>query len=286
MMAEELEPVGFVSKCMGSPRSDARGLSSWRTPPAKEIAAKALRELEAARAKDVEAHERNLPQNEINKQIREKIIAVMKEAGIPDSYSERDTKSRARFPKNIRKDAGYLGDLGRNVKISDGFDSATQTYNMLKSRYDEYAKRAEQEDAKRQAEKEREAAAALERRRNDLKLAEIILRYGLSETTDWSDVLDALRQKDQRLDLAVAMSQTRGDWSEGYYRVSDAISRFVVSTPQDAEIQTDILACFNDDIDGRVFRDTTWNYSRLFSEAEDQQLSKDIQTAMENAGRD
>lgn len=285
-MAEELEPVGFVSKCMSSPQSYASGLSSWRTPTAKEIAAKALRELETARAKDVEAHERNLPKIEINKQIREKIIAVMKEAGIPDFYSERDTKSRSRFPKSIRRDAGYLGDLGRNVKISDGFDSATQTYNMLKSRYDEYAKQAEQEDAKRQAEKEREAASALERRRNDLKLAEIILRYSLPETTEWSDVLDALRQKDQRLDLAVAMSQTRGDWSEGYYRVSDAISRFVVNTPQDAEIQTDILACFNDDIDGRVFRDTTWNYSRLFAEATDQQLSKDIQTAMENAGRD
>lgn len=281
-MAEELEFCSHVGKCMSSPQSYASRFDSWRAPTAKQIAMKALQELETARSNDVEAHERNLPKIEVNKAIREKIIAVMKESGIPDSYSERDLKSRARFPKNIRKDAGYLGDLQRHIKISDGFDLATPTYNTLKARYDQYAQEAEQEDAKRKAAEEREAASKLEERRKNIKLAEIILRYGLLETAEWDDILGVLREKDQRLDLAVAMSQTRGDWSEGYYRVSDAISRFTVKTPQDAEIQTDILACFNDDIDGRIFRDTTWNYSRLFAEVEDQQLSKDVQTALEN----
>ncbi|GAC1042309.1 hypothetical protein thsrh120_23130 [Rhizobium sp. No.120] len=281
-MAEELEFVGFVGKCMSDPKSYASSLNRWREPTAKEIADKALSELETARQKDVDAHERNLPKIEINRQLREKIIALMKEAGIPDSYSERDLKSRSRFPKNIRHDAGYLGDLNRNVKITDGFDHASWTYNSLKARYDEYAKQAEQEDAKRKAEQEREAAAALEKRRNDLKLAEIIIRYGLDEAIDWNGALDALRGKDQRLDLAAAMYQTRGDWSDGYYRVSDAIGRFIVTTPEDAAIQTDILSCFNDDIDGRIFRDTEWNYSRLFAESADSQLSKDVQTALAN----
>lgn len=281
-MAEELEFCSHVGKCMSSPQSYASRLDSWRTPTAKQIAARALQDLETARSNDIAAHERNLPKLQANKVIREKIIAVMKEAGIPDSYSERDLKSRARFPKSIRHDAGYLGDLHRNIKINDGFDHATQTYNSLKARYDQYAQEAEQEDAKRKAAEEREAATKLEERRKNIKLAEIILRYGLPETAEWDDILGALREKDQRLDLAAAMSQTRGDWSEGYYRVSDAISRFTVKTPQDAEIQTDILECFNDDIDGRIFRDTTWNYSRLFAEAEDQQLSKDVQTALEN----
>ena len=281
-MAEEIEICGHVGRCMASPQSYKSSFSGWREPTSKQIAAKALMELEAARKKDVDAHERNLPKLGANKAIRDRIVAVMKEAGIPDTYSERDLKSRARFPKSIRKDAGYIGDLQRNIKTSDSFDSATMTYNGLKATYDKYAAEAEQEDEKRKAAEAREAEAALERRRNDLKLAEIILRYGLSETVEWSDVLEALRLKDQRLDLAVAMSQTRGDWSEGYYRVSDALGRFTVKTPQDAEVQTDILSCFNDDIDGRVFRDTTWNYGRLFAEAEDQQLSTDIQTAMSN----
>ncbi|NLS19856.1 hypothetical protein HGP16_25285 [Rhizobium sp. P40RR-XXII] len=281
-MAEELEQCGFVGRCMSDPRSYASSMNHWREPTAKEIAARANSELEAARQKDIDAHERNLPKIEINRQLREKIVAIMKEAGIPDSYSERDMKSRSRFPKNIRYDAGYLGDLNRNVKITDGFDAATWTYNSLKARYDEYAKQAEQEDARRKADQDREAAAALEKRRNDLKLAEIIIRYGLDEAIDWDGALAALREKDQRLDLAAAMYQTRGDWSDGYYRVSDALGRFTVATPEDAAIQTDILSCFNDDIDGRIFRDTAWNYSRLFSEAADQQLSKDVQTALSN----
>lgn len=281
-MADELEICGFVGRCMASPQSYASSFQSYSQPTTKRIAAKATAELEAARAKDVEAHERNLPKIETNKAIRDRIIAVMKEAGIPDTYSERNTKSRARFPKSIRHDAGYIGDLNRNVKINDSFDYATQTYNTLKSRYDEYAKQAEAEDQRRKAEEARAAEAKVEERRKNIKLAEIILRYSLPELAEWSDVLEVLRQKDQRLDLAVAMSQTRGDWSEGYYRVSDALARFTVKTPEDAAIQTDILSCFNDDIDGRVFRDTAWNYSRLFSESEDQQLSKDVQTALEN----
>lgn len=285
-MAEELEPVGFVGKCMSSPQSYASDLSRWRTPTTKEIATKALRMLEDARAKDIEAHERNIPKIEANQAQRDRIIALMKEIGIPDSYSEVDPRSRARFPKRIRHDAGYMGDMARNLKVNDGFARATETYNSLKAKYDAYAVNAEQEDSRAKAEQERLAAAALEKRRQDLKLVEIILRYSLPEASEWDDVLSALREKDQRMDLAVAMYQTRGDWSEGYYRVSDALQRFVVSTPQDAEIQTDILSCFNDDIDGRVFRDTFWSYDRLFSEAQDQQLATDVQTALTNAGRD
>lgn len=285
-MAEELEFVGFVGKCMSSPQSYASGMSQWRTPTAKQIATKALTELEQARAKDIAAHERNMPKIEANQAQRDRIVALMKEIGIPDSYSEVDHKSRARFPKRIRHDAGYIGDMNRNLRVNDGFASATASYNTMKARYDEYAAKAEEEDARAKAEAERQAAAALEKRRQDLKLVEIILRYGLPETSEWADVLSALREKDQRMDLAAAMYQTRGDWSEGYYRVSDALQRFVVSTPQDAEIQTDILSCFNDDIDGRVFRDTFWSYGKLFAEAQDQQLATDVQTALANVGND
>ena len=35
----------------------------------------------------------------------------MAEIGMPKSYSERDTKSRARYPKTITHSAGYIADL-------------------------------------------------------------------------------------------------------------------------------------------------------------------------------
>ena len=76
------------------------------------------------------------------------------------------------------------------------------------------------------------------------------------------------------------MSQTRGDWSEGYYRVSHALDRFKVETEEDGDIYRDVCSCFSDDIDGRVFRDTTWNYSHIFESVKDMQLSEDAQKAL------
>lgn len=52
------------------------------------------------------------------------------------------------------------------------------------------------------------------------------------------------------------------------------------------DIATDVLSCLEDFCDGRVFRDTTWCYSRLFESAADQQLSADVQQALRRAGDD
>lgn len=286
MKAEALEKVGFVGSCMSSPQSYASSVRSYGTPNAKQIAAFALRALDEARQKDIDAHERNLPKIEANKAVRDAVTALMKEVGIPDTWSRKDTKSRARFPKSIREDAGYIGDLNRNAPISDGFDYQSARYNSLKELYDRYADEAEKEGEKIAAAKAQEEEQRKAERRKNLQLAEIVLRYKLDPDIEWDGILGALRKKDQRLDLAVAMQLTRGDWSDGYYRVSAALSNFTVTTTEDAQIQTDVLSCFNGDIDGRVFRDTSWNYDRLFTSATDQQLAADVMTALLNAERD
>lgn len=276
-----VQKVGAVSQCMASPQSYSNRLpnASYRTPTKKSIAAFALTQLEQARKTDVENHEKNTAAIEANMAVRERIIALMTEVGMPKTRREK-AGTRYGMPKYRTVDAGWLDDLRDNVPTTDGFDRATATYNRLRADYERYAAEGE-----REAEQAANAAAQEEERRKaerraNLELAEIILRYDLDRDSEWSDVLGALRGRDQRLDLAVAMQQTRGDWSDGYYRVSDALRRFKVTTPEDAEIQTDILACFNDDIDGRVFRDTTWNYDRLFSSASDPQLAADIRRAL------
>lgn len=275
-----VQKVGAVSRCMASPQSYASNMPGhqYRTPTKQRIAEYALGQLEAARKIDVDAHETNLPAIEANKVIRDRVIAFMAEIGMPKTRKER-SGTRYGVPKYKTVDAGWLDDMRENVPTDDRFDYATSTYGKLKERYEEYHR-----EGVREAEAAAtEAATAEERRkaerRANLELAEIILRYDLDRDAEWQDVLDALRKRDQRLDLAIAMQQTRGDWSEGYWRVSDALDRFIVATPEDAAIQVDILACFNDDIDGRVFRDTTWNYDRLFQSAADQQLAKDVSLA-------
>ncbi|MBT2326060.1 hypothetical protein J7E62_27400 [Variovorax paradoxus] len=279
-----VEQCGAVGKCMASPQSYASHLSSYSTPTTKRIAQHALLQLEAARAKDITTHEANAPALEVNKAIAARVVALMTEIGMPTSYTERDRNSRARYPKSIRHDAGYLGDLRRHCSPSDGFEAATHTYERMLKDYQAFAERAEQEAKAADEKRAREAAAVVERRKADMELAAMLLRYELPIESSWSDVLEALRSRDQRLDLAVAMQQTRGDWSEGPYRVSSALGRFQIETTEDKDIATCILSCLEDFEDGRVFRDCTWSYSVLFGEAKDQQLAADVQKALQHAG--
>jgi len=286
--AMPIEKVGFVGQCQSHPSGyehQATSRYSYHKPSTKRIAEIAMQALEAARAKDVEAHERNIPALAHNLALRERIVGMMKAAGIPDSWSERDTSSRARYPKNKTVAAGYLGDLAKHVVIADGFAYATSTYESLKTRYQAYAEEAGKEAERLERERAAEADRQKEERRKNLALASVILRYGLAEDADWPEILEQLCAKDQRLDLAVAMQQTRADWSEGPDRVSNALDRFVIETTEDKDIANDVLRCLDGFDDGRVFRDTTWNYDRLFASVSDQQLAADVQTALTHTSR-
>lgn len=281
----KVEPCGYVNKCMASPQSYMDRLPSYGgSKTIARAATLALTELEAARARDIALHEANLPALEKNKAIAAQIVALNEAIGMPKRWSERDRNSRARYPKTIGHDAGYLTDIAREVKTDDGFEHATLSYTQLKARYDEYAesgkREAEQLERKRAAEKQ----ALIDKRKADMELAGVLLRYELPLESSWDDVLEHLRGKNQRLDLAVAMQQTRGDWSEGAYRVSGALGRFQIETTEDKDIANDVLSCMEDFCDGRVFRDTTWNYDRLFASVEDDQLRIDCQRAAQLAG--
>lgn len=281
---QPVEICNAIGKCMSSPSSYASGMGPYSSGNPRAVATKALSELGAARARDIATHEKNLPAIEANKAVRARIEAMMAEVGMPTSYSERDTKSRARYPKTVRHDAGYLGDLRRHCRTDDSFDHATSTYERLKKEYDAYALRAEEEAKQADAKKAREAEALVEKRKADMELAAILLRYQLPLDSTWPDVVDALCEKDQRLDLAVAMQRTRGDWSEGPYRVKSALDRFQIETTEDKDIANDVLSCLEDFEDGRVFRDTSWSYGRLFASVKDETLAADVQTALLRAG--
>ncbi len=272
-----------IGKCMGSPASYRDQANRFGTASNKRTAAFALEQLAAARAKDEAQAAENLAARQHNGAIKMRVEALMAEIGMPAKVSEIDKKSRAQFPKRITRDAGWVEDLRRECRTHDGFDQATISYNRLKQAYDLYAAEAERESEVIAAAK----AEADERRRQEklanVDLAEIVLRYGLNREAEWSDVLEELRKKDQRLDLAVAMSLTRTDSSDGAYRVSDAFRRFTIQNDEDKAIANCIASILADFGDGREFRDCSWSYTKLFTEAADQQLSTDIQKAMERS---
>jgi hypothetical protein len=276
---------GAIGKCMAHPSSYASSMTYGAKSPTA-VANKALQELAAARAKDVAAHEKNLPAIENNKLIAARVEALMVEIGMPKSWTERDTKSRSRYPKSITHEAGWMGDIRRNCRTDDSFASATTAYERTLKEYQAYADRAKEEDAQAASKAQRERDAVLAKRKTDMELAAMLLRYELPIESSWSDVLDHLCDKDQRLNLAVAMQRTRGDWSEGPYRVDGALGSFKIETTEDKDIAADIVSCLHDFEDGRVFRDTTWNYDRLFASITDQQLVEDCQKAIQHAGDD
>lgn len=274
-----IEQCGAVGKCMASPQSYESRLSTYRKPSIDQIAVMAMRELETARAADLAMHERNAPAIANNEAIRTQVEAMMDAIGMPRSYTEIDRNSRARFPKRRSCPAGYLGDLVRECKTDDGFAAATNAYESLLARYVEYQKSAVAQAEKDRAAAERAAAEKLAKRRADMELVTIIQRYSLPIESEWRDVLDALRGRDQRLDLAVAMEDVRGDWNEGCGEVESALSRFTIRDNEDKDIANDVLGCTRDFEDGRVFRDTTWSYSALYASVADRQLAVDVQTA-------
>lgn len=277
----KVEPCKAIGSCMASPQSYANSMPAYSGSgdPVK-VAAYAMRQLEEAREKDIKTHEANIPAIEANKLVHAHVDAVMAAIGMPKRWSERDTKSRSRYPKTISHDAGYLGDLRREVPVSDGFEFATHTHSQLKARYEEYAQQAAQESERKAAQAQREKDAELAKRRADMELAAILLRNGMPIESTWRDVLRALAEKHQRLSLAIAMQQTRGDWSEGPWRVRDALDGFQIETTEDKDIANDVLAGLEDFCDGRVFRDCRWNYDALFASIPDQQLAADAQTAL------
>ncbi len=263
--------------CSTSPQSCASRMPAYS---GSDIAAYAMRELEAARQKDVDTHTRNLPALQANQAVHDHVKAVMAAVGMPLRWSERDTKSRSRYTKTIGHDAGYLTDLRREAIIDDNFEHATAVYQRLLKDYQAYAERAAAESEQKAAAAQRQRDAELAKRRADMELAAMLLRYGLPIESTWHDVLDTLAGKHQRLALAIAMQQTRGDWSEGPWRVRDALAGFQIETTEDKDIASDVLCGLEDFCDGRVFRDCRWSYTALFASIPDQQLAADAQTAL------
>ena len=235
----------------------------------------------------VALHEVNLPEIERRTELRSRITVLMREAGIQDNYKREAPCSRARFPKMVDGKAGYLVDLDRFLPVDDGFAAIDRDYQYRVSQREVEASKKADEREKQRAQREREQEEYERKRRSDLDLVRLIAKYELAEYSEWSEVLDHLRSKSKYIDLAFAMADTRSDWSEGYWRVEAALSRFTVQTDIDQKIYDDVSdACSlsEDFVDGRVFRNCTWNYSRILSDISiDPDLLADANRAHEEA---
>lgn len=227
-----------------------------------------------------ETHKTNLAAIENNKLVKEKVAFVMGQIGMPTTYSKtyyKTNRSRTSTTETVR--AGWFDDVQR-IAVSDGYEAkisaAKQAFESLKKK----AAQEIEELRKQEQIKEKEEKA----KKEVLAKARLQVKYGMTEDSEWDEVLEALDKKDKYFMLARAMNDVRNDWNDGFGRVEWALGKFVVETEEDKEIEADIQSCLDsEEDDGRIFRDTTYNYSVLYAKV-DEDLMKDYETLKEYYG--
>ena len=224
-----------------------------------------LPSLEETRLKNAEIIEHN-------KQIAEKVKLIMKTMGIPDSYSERDYNSRARNPKYITRQAGYIGDITRNVSTFDTqYKNISDQINVIKTRINKWAddkiKAIRAEEASKKAEREKDAKVKL--------LAAMCGKYGIDALEeDYYDLLDEILRRNKYLHLAHHLLRNRNDWNEGPDRAEYDLSQFKIENEVDQKIYESIQEDIEDwQGDGRVFRDGEYGYDIIFGMCDDDLMS-------------
>lgn len=202
---------------------------------------------------------------EHNKTVIAKINMFMQTVGIPDSYQERDLKSRARVPKYIRHTAGYKGDITRNIPTVDSsYKGIVFNIDNKKKEVDKWASSAiasitELEKAKEQSDLEQKKLHTL---------ATLRVKYNLDFSATEEEILDCILSKCKYLKLAHYLLKNREDWNDGPYWASVGLDSFTVGGDNDHDQK--ILDCLEPlisdwDGDGRVFRDCEWSYSDIFN---------------------
>lgn len=187
-------------------------------------------------------------------QLRQMIVA----SGIP---AERRVMKRRKWESEPAEWASVLG-------VPSGFHGdGTYTLQTRRKEWEERRRNylAKRDETARQQRLSRERDEA--ERAAQIRLVDACRALGLDpmETT-LDDAQEAILKRCKYLNLAVAGERTRGDWSEGCYRVENALGRFSIESVTDKVIAEDWAAICEDFEDGRSFRDTTWNYDRIFSE--------------------
>ena len=205
-------------------------------------------------------HAAMLPKLAINAAIYEKVVFLMRQIGIPDSYTTSERTGRSWKSKETKHAAGYLGDLQRNVTRTDGYDNVVSQHKAHVTALNEYLakRRAEEESIKRAKEEEQKKLTT------DRALGVWIGKLGLPLESSWYDIKEAVLAKDKYLRLAVYLALNRGDWNDGPSYAETGLQGFKVETDTDRAIYDDINGHIVDwDGDGRVFRDCEWNYDRI-----------------------
>jgi hypothetical protein len=276
-----IEKFRPITKCDNTAKAKSNPryhLASWQSEITLNHIKAARDALEAAWKLDNEIHIMNNVNIKFNINNYKIIHDMMNFLGVGRTYRIPDPKSRARFPKSIVKNSGYIEDINKIYMTYDGYENAKYTYdNAIK-----VIENAEKEVKSNIEENERDTKNAQVKRETELKLLRLIIKYELPDDSTKYDILSHIRSKDKYLNLAIAMENVRVDWNDGCGEVEDALAEFLshIESNTDNEILVSVenaIERFDDDQDGRYFRDCEWNYSSLYTLVKDADLIDDSQ---------
>lgn len=258
--------IAQITQCAGlnaiyDPSSYERG--TWGFTISADEVEKHYNELLAKGHEVNEAiHAKNLPLIEQNKKVVAKVTELMVAIGIPKTYRDIDRKSRSRSTKYVDCVAGYVGDLQRNVLVSDGYERQLQIENNCRVQLKEYLEKRRAEEYKKSVEAEK----AKQEQQKLIKLGAIASRYQLDGDVTADALLDKIILQNKYLYLAHYLSLNRNDWSDGCNYAKIGHRNFVIVSDLDHKIDDEIGGLIeNWEGDGRAFRDCTYNYDFLFN---------------------
>lgn len=98
-----VEQCGAIAKMSSNAQQAASSMSAWGQRSKTAVATYALQRLETAMQSDRDIHEKNRAALEANKAVRERIVALMEEIGMPKTRRVRDgNRTRYGVPMTVR----------------------------------------------------------------------------------------------------------------------------------------------------------------------------------------
>lgn len=125
---------------------------------------------------------------------------------------------------------------------------------------------------KLEADKKAQEAAVITQQEKIALTVKMVDKYKLQfnqPIPEVNDVIDELAKLNKYLYLAYYLEKNRRNWNDGYSYAQSGLEFFLSNSDSkmqetDSAIYNDISQYFEDFNDGRVFRDCTWNYSKLY----------------------
>ncbi|MEF3312565.1 hypothetical protein PV433_27115 [Paenibacillus sp. GYB004] len=230
---------------------------------------------------DQPTHEENLRKKATNTKTEQSLMSLLYRIGLQTKFtgysskrSTRQTEQAYNYPSEIR---------GQIPTHYDENAIESQKNLLLKQFGDIYNKELSKVREERQK-KEREEADRLANK----KLALLLAKYDLSLESEWSDVLDAIIERNKYLRLGHYLDRNRADWNDGDWYARRGLDGFEIETEIDQKIYNNISQHCGEGwgFDGRIFRDCKFNYDVLFAMAAEQDagLYSDYETVREMVG--